>query len=182
MATIGIDVDGTMYQYHTAFVYMARHYLGVNMPPAWAWDSWDWPYQYLTESEAEWMRTTAVELGLYRYGHIMKGAIVAIRELAREHDIIAITHRPRNAVPDTLAWLTYADLPLSGVHILTERQAKSVVAYDVLIDDKPANVEDAIGHGRIGVLFDQPWNKEYHARYCSTWAGMGDEVAEALRS
>lgn len=171
-----------MYQYHSAFVYMARNYLGVNMPPDFCWDTWNWQYQYLTDVEAKWMATEAVDLGLFRYGHVMKGAIIAVRELAQQHELIVVTHRPKNAVKDTLAWLTYVDLPFVGVNILSGRTPKTSVPWDLLIDDKPDNLDDAIGHNRAAVLFDQPWNKEYRTRYRSDWKEMGETVNAALRT
>jgi 5'(3')-deoxyribonucleotidase len=180
VSIIAVDLDGTMYEYHSAFVYMARNYLGVDMPDASEWERWDWPYQFMHQGERRWMEEAAPRKGLYRYGHIMKGAIIGIRKLAERHDVVIITHRPRVAVQDTLAWLTYANLPLSGLHILSEGQSKSSVQYDLLIDDRPENIEDAIGHGRQGVVFDQPWNQDYPALYRATWEEMEDVVAKAL--
>jgi 5'(3')-deoxyribonucleotidase len=136
MSIIAVDLDGTSYEYHTAYCYMARTYLDVDIR-AEDWLTWDYPEEVLTtQEELWWMDNEAPKLGLYRYGHIMKGAIIGIRKLAEKHDVIVITHRPRSAVADTLAWLVYANLPLSGVHILSDGQAKTSVEYDLLIDDR----------------------------------------------
>ena len=181
MAVIAIDLDGCLYSYHSAFVYMARNCLGVDMPDASEWDHWNWPFQYLSDYEQEWMEDEAVKLGLYRYGHIMKGGILAVRKIAETHDVIVVTHRPREAVRDTLAWLTYADLPLSGLHILSDGQPKSSVKWDLLIDDKFNNITDAVCHARKAVLFDQAWNREDHALYRATWERMEGTIERALR-
>lgn len=180
MSTIAIDLDGTAYEYHTAYCYMAREYLYADIK-AEDWKDWDYPDAVLSPMQASWMTEMAPSQGLYRYGHIMKGAIVGIRKLAERHELVVVTHRPREAVSDTLAWLVYADLPVSGVHILSDRQAKSSVAWDILIDDREFNIEDAVNHARVGILYDQPWNQHYTARYRATWADMEEKVADALR-
>jgi 5'(3')-deoxyribonucleotidase len=180
VSIIAVDLDGTSYQYESAYCYMARTYLGLNIKVE-DWDSWDFPVRTIEREDLRWwMANEAPKLGLYRYGHIMKGAIVALRKMSEQHELVVVTHRPRVAVSDTLAWLVYADLPLAGVHILSDGQAKSSVVYDLLIDDRPENIEDAIGHGRQGVVFDQPWNQNYPALYRATWEGMEDVVAQAL--
>lgn len=180
MSTIGVDLDGVVYQFHSAWAYMLRTYRGVVMPPENQWQ-WDTPDVYGSEEDREWLWTEGVRLGLFRYGHIEKGAIVGLRALSEKHEVVAVTHRPRVAVPDTLAFLSYANLPWSGVHILSEKQPKTSVAWDVLIDDKPENIEDAVHHARAAVLFKQPWNQHYGAKYRANWTNMEETIDRVLR-
>lgn len=182
MSVLGIDLDGTLYNYHTAFVYMARNYLGVKIPDASEWSHWGWPDEYLDEFEHRWMHQDAIALGLYRYGHIMKGAIIACRKLAAQHDLVVVTHRPRAAVRDTIAWLNYVNLPFSGINILSSGQPKTAVDWDLLIDDKTENIDDALLCGRKGILFDRPWNKDYQATQRGDWSTMERQVAKAFQS
>src|SRR5438093_1066807 len=83
----------------------------------------------------------SIRLGLFRYGHVVRGAVKGVRELAEIGDVVAVTSRPQNAVEDTLAWLLFMKLPLSGVHILSRGEKKSSVrpTCDVYIDDNVEN-------------------------------------------
>jgi hypothetical protein len=65
-------------------------------------------------------------------------------------------------VTDTLAWLGLLNLPLAGVHLLTNQEPKSLVEpqCDLYLDDKPNNVYDlrAFTHARLVCLMRRPWN------------------------
>ncbi len=160
---VGIDLDGVCYRFHSSYRYMMVAYRNVEMPPADEWTTWDWPEKFTSQEDRDWIWSEGVRLGLFRYGHIVKGAIIGVRELAEHHELSVVTHRPRSAVRDTIAWLHYVNLPFSGIHILSNEEPKSEVPYDALVDDKPENIEDAVMHARRGILFDQPWNQDYRA-------------------
>ncbi len=155
------DIDGTMYSFQGAYTYMAREYLGVQMPPMSEWE-WDTPSHILTKEDQDWMWTKGVELGLFRYGHIIKGTVIGVRKLHEMgYSLSVVTHRPRSTTKDTIAWLDYINLPFDEVHILSDGEPKSSVSGDILIDDKPENMTDWHDHGRRGVLFSQPWNQDF---------------------
>jgi uncharacterized HAD superfamily protein len=121
---------------------------------------WDYIEHNVAPEHWKWLWSEGVKLGLFRYGHMFKGTIEAVRKLAQLGDIIVITHRPAAAVPDTLAWLAYQQLPLAGVHILTHQEPKSTVEpCDFFLDDKPENCIDMNDTGAEVWLMDRPWNR-----------------------
>jgi 5'(3')-deoxyribonucleotidase len=63
-----------------------------------------------------------------------------------------------------LAWAAYQQLPLSGVHILTNQEPKSTVKCDIYLDDKPENCEELSANtfGRVA-MWDRPWNQ--HSKF-----------------
>jgi len=170
---IGVDIDGVMYKWIKTAHYMLREVM-PNSPYKGKNDllhgdesqvtHFDWTREVVGEVYWEWLFTEGVRLGLFRYGHLYPGTIVAMRELAKLGEIIIITHRPKNAVNDTLAWLAYLDLPIAGVHILTDGEPKSSVhpQCELYIDDKPENVRDLMMHtGATAIAMpDRPWNKQ----------------------
>jgi uncharacterized HAD superfamily protein len=162
---IGLDIDGVMYHWEKTARYMLREIL-PNSPykgdPALERPSTGWNYieHNVAPEHWKWLWSEGVKLGLFRYGHMFKGTIEAVRHLAELGDIIVITHRPAAAVPDTLAWLAYQQLPLAGVHILTHQEPKSTVeACDFFLDDKPENCIDMNDTGAEVWLMDRPWNQ-----------------------
>lgn len=163
---IGVDIDGVMYQWTKTARYMLREILpdspytkdgplGIECP------TWDHIKDHVTREHYDWLWTEGVRLGLFRHGHMFPGTIKALRQLAECGDVIAVTHRPATAVTDTLDWLAFHRLPLSGVHILTSQQSKSRCGpFDYFIDDKPSNCVDLEETGAVVCMPDRPWNRD----------------------
>jgi len=168
---IGLDIDGVCYMWQKTACYMIREVLPNSLYKDLPlreefWSRWDWLKDQITPEHWEWLWTEGVRLGLFRYGHMYPGTIQAVRTLAeQEHEVVLITHRPKSAVPDTLAWLGLLNLPLSGLHLLTNVEPKSRVRpmCDVYLDDKPDNVEDLFENtdAKAVVLMRRPWNVIY---------------------
>jgi uncharacterized HAD superfamily protein len=168
---VGLDIDGCMYKWDATARYMLCDVL-PNSPYKEVLQqestSWNWIQGQVAPEHWQWLWTEGVRLGLFRYGHLYKGTIQAVRTLAaRGHEVVLITHRPKSAITDTLAWLALLDLPISGLHILTNQEPKSLVEpqCDAYIDDKVENVEDFFLHTQAGLvaLRDQPWNQHFKA-------------------
>jgi hypothetical protein len=179
---IGLDIDGVIYEWDRTARYMLREVLPNSpykyRPPGtiglhFESSSWDFIQERVSKEHWNWLWTEGVRLGLFRYGHLYTGSIQAIRELATIGDVVLITHRPKQAVTDTLAWLGYLDLPLAGVHLLTNQENKGdVTPCDIYLDDKPENCEDLLRatDGTV-CLMDRPWNQ--HRPIVSVMAARG---------
>ena len=166
---IGVDIDGVMYMWEKTARYMLREILPDSPytkdgPLGEVSNGWDYIENNMSKEHWKWLWTEGVKLGLFRHGHLYPGTIKAIRRLAELGEVIAITHRPKQAVHDTLAWLAYQNLPLSGLHLLTDGEPKSSVKpeCDVYLDDKFENCEDlAAGTGaELVCLMDRLWNSD----------------------
>jgi len=168
-------------EFQSAACYMLNAHRGNQLK--WQnWNSWDWAKHQVSKEDWQWLWTEGVRMGLFRYGHVVKGGILGVQKLAAlGHELLVVTHRPKQAVRDTIAWLHHVDLPFSEVHILSDGQPKSTVEADVLIDDKPENCMD---WPRRSLLFDQPWNQDFVSlRASSTRRVYGwEEVPSALRN
>jgi len=166
---IGLDLDGVCYNWDKTVRYMLRQRImakGANPPASLsvAAISWDSTKEAVTPEDWRWVWAEAIDLGLYRYGHVITGAIEGVQALNNLGDVVVITHRPKSAVHDTLAWLGFMfnRVPLSGVIIHSNGQAKSQVESqpDVYIDDAVHVADDVLDNTQSSViLFDQPWNQ-----------------------
>lgn len=163
---IAIDLDGVCYEWDKTARYLMRAYRGYSADGPMGTDSkhWDYIQENVSEQDWEWLWSEGVQLGLFRYGHLVQGAVIGLRRLAEFAELTAVTHRPSQAVRDTMAWLSLMDLPWSNVVLLTNGEPKSVVDAEYLIDDKPQNIEEWEAAGRTGLLFDRPWNDGYASR------------------
>ena len=165
---IGLDIDGVLYKWDKTARYMLRKvlpdspYRESNTLHVES-QSWDYVQNKVRPEHWEWLWTEGVRLGLFRYGHLYPGTIQAVRELAKIGEVVLITHRPKQAVNDTLDWISFQRLPLAGVHLLTNQERKSSVKpeCDVYLDDKPENVSDlaAFTDARLIGLMRRPWNE-----------------------
>jgi 5'(3')-deoxyribonucleotidase len=169
--TIGLDLDGVVYQWSKTARYMIRRRIedrGETVPPELYQESqdWDWIRTHSPGQDWKWLWTEGTKAGAYRYGHVVSGAIEGVQELTKIGDVIVITARPRDAVNDTLAWLgTFFDKsPLAGVVIQSDGQKKSeaVPGLNVMIDDGPHNIMDILENTKAdAILFSQPWNQNW---------------------
>lgn len=167
----GIDIDGVMYQWSKTARFMLREILPNSPytkdgPLGTESLSWEYIHDNISSEHWKWLWTEGVRLGLFRYGHIYPGTIKAICRLSEMGDVIAITHRPKSAVEDTMAWLSYHRLPLAGIHIMTNQENKATVARcDYYIDDKPENCMNLqCAHPTAVVAIPtRPWNLSWYA-------------------
>lgn len=170
----GLDLDGVVYHYDRTARYMLRRHIeddGREVPAALHEPSrhWDWVRDHVSAEDWHWLWDTGVKRGLFRYGHVVGGAIEGVQALNQLGDVIAVTSRPKQAVHDTLVWLAtmFDKAPLSGLVINSHGQSKSDVrpAPDVFIDDGAHFVDDLLRNTSAHVImYDQPWNEGYFAR------------------
>lgn len=166
---IALDIDGCIYEWSKTARYLLREELpdspyGKDGPLGRESTHWNYIQDNVEPEHWDWLWRDGVKLGLFRHGHLVRGAIKYVRKLAELGQVIVITHRPRSAVRDTLAWLAFQELPLSGVHILTDQQPKSTVTphADFYLDDRPENCMELAQHTRGRVcLADREWNRGF---------------------
>jgi len=181
---IAIDLDGVTYEFERTARYMLRELRGYADVKELQTESTEWDYipNHIGSDDWRWLWDEGIELGLFRYGHVSTGAIVGLRALLKaKHDLLVVTHRPRKAVPDTLAWLSYINIPFSEVHILSDGQRKSSVAADLIIDDKWENVREWAQRDRHAILFDRPWNQDHYDTDQITRAFGWGKVVDAVQ-
>jgi len=164
---IAIDLDGPCYEYDRTARYMLAAY-GLIHKAIPRTTSWDTIKDNIPKEAWAWLWTRGVELGLFRYGHMVKDTRVGLEQLVSQgHRIIIVTHRPAQAAQDTTEWvnLFFKGIPLEGLYMLHNREDKTTVEWDVLIDDKYQNILDAEAAGRIGILFRREWNALERPKY-----------------
>lgn len=175
---IAVDLDGVVYDWGGTVNYLIRKHHGIDLEPA---THWDYVEQNVPAHVWQWLWSDGVTLGLFRYGHHLKGSVDGLRALAEVGALEVVTHRPRAALQDTLRFV--ANLPdvFDGVHFLTSQEPKSLVGCDVYLDDAPHVVEEVTRAGKRAVLFSQPWNADTrgHVR-ANGWDDVVPAVVAAL--
>ncbi len=155
---IGVDIDGVLGD-------------GVGRLIQWAADKKDihFAYDEVTKYDSVFDGKTVGELFAEAYADpdVVESVFPIIdsdmgfRNLRQRYDVVVITARPLYAKEATTQWF---QKHFSGDHTILfskdNGNTKGGYGVDVLIDDHVKPLEQAIGHGAIGILFDQPWNKD----------------------
>jgi 5'(3')-deoxyribonucleotidase len=184
VATIALDLDGVCYEWSRTARYMLRTYRGADLQGE--AKVWDWNIsEGVSPVSWDWLWTEGVSLGLFRYGHMVKDCRVGLQELTElGYKLKVVTHRPAEAVNDTLDWISFymRDVPLAGIHIFSNQEPKSQVDADILIDDRQENVQEWRETGRPAILFDRPWNQSYEhdPSRAYGWNGVLDLLDEVV--
>ncbi|MDE3073823.1 MAG: hypothetical protein KGJ86_00205 [Chloroflexota bacterium] len=184
---IGLDLDGVVYDFDSAFRRMVRLVYAIELPVATSWNSHkEVLLQKGREDVWDFMWNAGVEEGLFYRGLAYPGAIEASTYLATVGKLVAITSRPTNARYDTFRWLSENRVPTDEVHIVHE-EPKSSIPCDLYIDDGPHNAADLlVNTDAMVLLWDRPWNRDSRPgwpsagrrfRRISSW----EEVFSALR-
>jgi 5'(3')-deoxyribonucleotidase len=156
MKRIALDLDGVVYNYSATACYLLNHYKGYKLD----WeqtDSWDWLKDQVKKEDWAWLWSGGIKEGLFRYGHLVKGAAEGIKQLVKLGKIAAVTSRPDTAVKDTLKWLAYMEFPIGEVHITQGNKAD--LKPDLAIDDGPHNVQDYVNAGIPCILYVRRYNE-----------------------
>lgn len=178
---IAVDLDGVVYDWEGTVRYLIAKHWDISLPVSTSWDSIE---QSVSPVVWRWLWTDGIDLGLFRYGHHLKGSVDGLRELAQIGTLEVVTHRPRSALQDTLRFI--ANLPdvFSGVHFLTEQQPKSSVGCDVYLDDAAHVIKQVTSAGAMAVIFSQPWNQDLPvaiARRAKNWDAVPNAVERQSR-
>lgn len=74
--------------------------------------------------------------------------------------ISILTKRERPTVAYVAKWLDYHEIYSDDLTFIYDGTPKAEYYFDILIDDAPSNLIDIIPP-KLGVLFNQPWNKDF---------------------
>lgn len=155
----GVDVDGVLYKWEPTVRYLIKRKFGLELKAADHWDALD---NQLTNNQKQWLWTAGIKEGMFRHGHVYKGAIDGINSLSTLGDVHLITSRPASAREDTMAWVAFHRLPVSSVTVLRHGDSKADYPMDVFIDDGPHNITDVMMNtDAYAVLWDRPWNQQF---------------------
>ena len=155
---VGIDVDGVLADQITGVLPRITERHDVTLTYT---DVSDWCLP-IKDSDIKREILRAQEDRSYVIGMAPhEGARRLLKVIGNLHRVVVITARTGEAaIPWTTEWLKKNGLPYDEV-IASNESKKSEHRTDVLIDDFIGNVEEFLRHTTgVGVLVDQPWNRD----------------------
>lgn len=165
---VGVDIDGTLGDWHGQFTWFAEHYLQRKLP--WSWDGTIPFYQSLGISRTTYrtLKLAFRQSGLKRAMPLLPGAWSLTNEVRKAGaELWICTTRPYlrldNIDPDTRWWLRHHRLNYDGVlfgekkfNDLKKLFGERIVA---VIDDLPEYVERASTAELPAFLLDKTYNR-----------------------
>lgn len=156
---IAIDIDSTLHDYWVQFAAAARKRFGVDLP-----------YEHQVTWTVDRLRPEQLRACIretHRDENVLAavpypGAVETVRRWhAAGHFILITSHRALECNEATSRWLTQIDLPHDLLHCSYDKISHCVEqGIDLLIDDSPVNLVDALAAGMAAATLQHPWNAD----------------------
>jgi uncharacterized protein len=156
---LAIDIDSTLHPYWDQLAAVASARFGIELPYE-TQETWAIPRLEPAQLKACVVETHSPEHVLAAEPY--PGAVEAIRAWhAQGHFIHITSHRATDAHPHTSEWLTRIGLPHDELYCSYDKIARCLeIGIDVLIDDSPVNLAQAVEAGMTAATLEHPWNKD----------------------
>lgn len=163
---VAVDLDDVTVDFFAGVIASMNREFGVSIDKetVTTWDDnvvklFDWK-TYGYRSWWDWMKDRD---WLWSTFDAIPGAIGGIAALrARGYYVEALTSKPMWAEAQVWKWLGKWRPAFNQVTITSLEHPKHELSdADILVDDKPGNIDGWVKDGRFGVLFRQPWNDAY---------------------
>lgn len=122
------------------------------------------------------------EPGLYRNLPVMDGAVEGIQALKDMGcKVFIVSACSPSSAGEKMLWVKDYLPPVNGFISVYSygKDAKALIAGDILIDDGPHNIEHSIATHKIVVDFGYPYNRDVHADYrAHSWPEIVAAVQE----
>jgi uncharacterized protein len=156
---IAIDIDSTLHHYWDQFAAAAKRRFGVDLP----YDqqvTWDIG-QLRPEQVKACIAETHAEHNIARATPYPGAAEAIARWKVQGHFIHITSHRATEAHDVTERWLAQAGFPYDELYCSYDKISRCTeIGVDLLIDDSPVNLLQAIDQGIRAATILHPWNRE----------------------
>jgi len=156
---IAIDIDSTLHHYWDQLSLAAKRRFGLHLPYE---DQVTWAVPLLRPEQlqaciAETHRAPSV-LAARPYPQ----AVETVRAWHEAGHFIHITsHRAPEAHDCTARWLEAIGLPYDELYCSWDKVSRCTeIGIDVLVDDSPVNLQQALAAGIVAATIRHPWNRD----------------------
>jgi beta-phosphoglucomutase-like phosphatase (HAD superfamily) len=180
---VAIDIDSTLHPYWEQFERAARKRFGVELPYA---EQVTWHTPELRPEQFKAVIADTHTPAAILAAKPFPGAVETVRAWHEAgHQIHVVSHRHAGAREATERWLQQIGLPYDGLDCSEDKIAYSVrVGAELLIDDSPENLSDAVAAGMRAATIAHPWNAdvcEEEGLICAEdWPALARALAPVL--
>jgi uncharacterized protein len=180
---IAIDIDSTLHHYWDQLSDASRRRFGIPLPYE---EQLTWSITLLRPEQVracvEETHTEARVLEAEPY----PGAVETVSAWhAAGHFIHVTSHRSTDSRDATARWLERIGLPYDELYCSYDKVARCrEIGIDVLIDDSPANLEQALEAGITAATLVHPWNRDLceteDVIFAADWSELASKLAPVL--
>jgi hypothetical protein len=180
---IAIDIDSTLHHYWDLLSDAAKRRFGIDLPYE---EQFDWGITRLKpEQLVVCIEETHCE-GVILAGRPYPGAVETVnRWHAAGHFIHITSHRDVSAHDATERWLRAIGLEYDELYCSYDKISRCAeIGIDILVDDSPVNLTDALDKNILAATIVHPWNEdvcETEDVVCGrTWVELGEALEPVL--
>lgn len=159
---VGLDLDGVTFNWSGAVRKALAQHRGIE--DVGESTHWDYVKERIPAEDWRWVWTDGIAPVFGQVDAHYPGAPSFMQRLTRLHDVVVVTHRPREAASYTLSWLGRHRVCPESVFVVGSAVEKSTLWADVeaAIDDKPEVCDDMLENTRAHVFMpNRLWNEGY---------------------
>lgn len=180
---IAIDIDSTLHHYWDQLSAEARRRFGIDLP----YDQQvDWGISRLRPEQLY-----ACIAATHRAESILAavpypGAVETVASWHEAGHFVHITsHRVSEAHAPTERWLQRIGMPYDELYCSFDKISRCTeIGIDILIDDSPLNLRNAVDAGIVAVTLEHPWNadvrEEEDVISAQDWPGLAAALEPVL--
>ena len=181
---LAIDIDSTLHHYWDRLSDAALRRFGVDLPYE---EQLDWG---ITRLRPDQLRLCIQETHCREAilsGRPYPDAVETVKRWRSEGHFIQITsHRDAGARAPTADWLAQIGVPYDDLQCSDDKVRLCVdLGIELLIDDSPVNLAQAIEHGILVATIAHPWNRdlceEEDVICADDWRGLAAKLDPLLR-
>jgi uncharacterized protein len=156
---IAIDIDSTLHHYWDLLSAAAQRRFGVELPYE---EQFDWGITRLKPEQLKCCIDETHGDAVILAGRPYPGAVETVNAWAAAGHFIHITsHRHTRAHDATERWLNDIGLRFDELYCSFDKVSRcEQIGIDLLIDDSPHNLQQAIDRGIAVATISHPWNED----------------------
>ena len=156
---IAIDIDSTLHHYWDALAAAARKRFGVDLPYD---EQLTWVISRLRQEQLQAAIDDTHSDAAIARARPYPGAVETVNTWHDAGNFIHITsHRNPRSCPATARWLDDIGLHYDDLNCSFDKVARAVeLEIELLIDDSPDNLTQALEAGMHAATIAHPWNRE----------------------
>jgi hypothetical protein len=156
---IAIDIDSTLHHYWDVLSEVSVRRFGVELPYE---EQLTWGITRLRPEQLALCIEESHSDELIIAGAPYPGAVETVRRWHADGHFVHVTsHRGSDRWEATARWLQRIGLPFDDLHCSYEKVFRyAELGIDLLIDDSPQNLTDAIAQGIVAATIRHPWNRD----------------------
>jgi hypothetical protein len=156
---IAIDIDSTLHHYWDRLSEAARRRFGIELPYE---EQFTWGITRLKPEQLEVCIDETHSEGAILAGQPYPGAVETVNGWHQAGHFIHVTsHRHDRCHPATATWLEQIGLTHDELYCSFDKVSRCVeLGIDVLIDDSPINLQNALEAGIVPATIVHPWNQD----------------------